>query len=357
MTTPAPATRPNGDAGITIGLDTFGDVTNAADGSTFSHAQTIRGLVEEGVLADGVGLDYFGIGEHHTDAMPLSAADVVLSAIAARTGRIHLGSAVTVISSDDPVRVFQRYATLDAVSGGRAEVILGRGSSTESFPLFGYDLGDYERLFEEKLDLFAELLKEKPVVWSGDTRPPLNGLTVYPHTESGPIPTWVGVGGSPQSVVRTARYGFSLMLAIIGGETARFAPFAGLFAQALEKFGQPARPVGVHAPGHVAATDEQAVEEFLPAFEAVFRRVSRERGFHPPTRESLARDIGPGGALHIGSPETVARKITGTLKNLGATRFDLKYGMNGMPHSALMTSIELYGTKVAPLVRDMMSDS
>ncbi|MFC4030688.1 LLM class flavin-dependent oxidoreductase [Streptomyces polygonati] len=342
---------------VTIGLDTFGDVTDDTDGSPFSHARTIRGLVEEGVLADQTGLDHFGIGEHHTDAMPLSAADVVLAAIAARTGRVRLGSAVTVISSDDPVRVFQRYATLDAVSGGRAEVILGRGSSTESFPLFGYDLGDYETLFEEKVELFAELLKEKPVTWSGTTRPPLDGLTVYPHTETGPIPTWIGVGGSPQSVVRTARHGFSLMLAIIGGESARFAPFSRLFEQALEKFGQPARPVGVHAPGHVAATDEQAVAEFLPSFEAAIRRVSRERGFHPPTRESLARDIGPGGALHIGSPETVARKITATLTDLGATRFDLKYGMQGMSHASVMTNIELYGTEVAPLVREMMSGS
>ncbi|MYS21486.1 probable oxidoreductase, LLM family [Streptomyces sp. DvalAA-14] len=353
MTNPTSDRAPD----VTIGLDTFGDVTNDADGLPFSHARTIRGLVEEGVLADQVGLDYLGIGEHHTDAMPLSAADVVLAAIAARTEHIHLGSAVTVISSDDPVRVFQRYATLDALSDGRAEVILGRGSSTESFPLFGYDLGDYEKLFEEKVELFAELLKEQPVTWSGTTRPPLDAMTVYPHTASGSIPTWIGVGGSPQSVVRTARYGFSLMLAIIGGETARFAPFSHLFEQALEKFGQPPRPVGVHAPGHVAATDEQAVAEFLPAFEAVIRRVSRERGFHPPTRESLARDIGPGGALHVGSPETVARKIATTLKNLGATRFDLKYGMNGMSHASLLTNIELYGTRVAPLVRELMSAS
>jgi len=338
---------------ITLGLDTFGDVTNGAEGTPLTHGETIRGLVEEGVLADQVGLDHFAIGEHHTDTMPLSAADVVLSAIAARTSRIRLGSAVTVISSDDPVRVFQRYATLDGVSGGRAEVILGRGSSTESFPIFGYDLNDYEELFEEKLGLFAELLREKPVTWSGNTRASLDGLSIYPHSESGAIPTWVGVGGSPQSVVRTARYGFSLMLAIIAGDTARFAPFSQLFQQALEKFGQPRRPVGVHAPGHVAATDKQAVEEFLPAFEAVIRSVSKQRGFRTPTRESLMRDVGPGGALHVGSPETVARKITATLKELDATRFDLKYAMTGMPHSALLTNIELYGTKVAPLVREM----
>ncbi|MFC9845802.1 LLM class flavin-dependent oxidoreductase [Streptomyces sp. NPDC127595] len=345
---------PTGAGDITLGLDTFGDVTNDAEGRPLTHGETIRGLVEEGVLADHVGLDHFAIGEHHTETMPLSAADIVLAAVASRTSHIRLGSAVTVISSDDPVRVFQRYATLDGVSGGRAEVILGRGSSTESFPIFGYDLNDYEELFEEKLDLFAELLREKPVTWSGNTRPSLDGLSIYPHSESGAIPTWVGVGGSPQSVVRTAKYGFSLMLAIIGGDTARFAPFSQLFQQALEKFGQPRRPVGVHAPGHVAATDEQAVEEFLPAFETVIRGVAKQRGFRTPTRESLMRDVGPGGALHVGSPETVARKITATLKELDATRFDLKYAMAGMPHSALLTNIELYGTKVAPLVREMM---
>src|SRR5579859_3304235 len=249
---------------LAFGLDTFGDVTDDEDDRPLSHAQTIRNIVEQGVLADQVGVDFFGIGEHHTDDFPLSAGDVVLGAIAARTSRIHLGSAVTVLSSDDPVRVFQRYSTLNAISGGRAEVILGRGSSIESFPLFGYDLADYERLFEEKTNLFAELMKGGPVTWEGRTRAPLVNQNVVPHTESGPFPTWLGVGGSPESVVRAARYGFSLMLAIIGGPPARFAPFSRLFREALRELGQPLRPVGVHAPGHVAATDEQAVEEFWP---------------------------------------------------------------------------------------------
>lgn len=340
---------------ITLGLDTFGDVTDDAQGRPLSHGQTIRNLIAEGVLADEVGLDHFAIGEHHTDWMPLSAADVVLGAVASRTERIRLGSAVTVISSDDPVRVYQRYATLDAVSHGRAEVILGRGSSTESFPLFGYDLGDYDRLFEEKAALFAELLKEKPVTWSGSTRPALDGLSVYPHTESGPIPTWIGVGGSPESVVRTARHGFSLMLAIIGGPTARFAPFSVLFRRALEEFGRPDRPVGVHSPGHVAATDEQAVEEFWPYYEKTFRKVARQRGFRVPTFEQFLQDVGPDGALYVGSPDTVARKIASALRTLGASRFDLKYGMNGLPHESLMDCVELFGTKVAPQVRDMMA--
>jgi alkanesulfonate monooxygenase SsuD/methylene tetrahydromethanopterin reductase-like flavin-dependent oxidoreductase (luciferase family) len=205
----------------TFGLETFGDRNGDDAGVPLSHAQTIRNVVEEGVFAEQVGLDFFGIGEHHTDFFPMPAGDVVLAAIAARTERIRLGSAVTVLSSDDPVRVFQRYSTLHAISGGRAEVILGRGSSIESFPLFGYDLADYEELFEEKSALFAELLKGGPVTWAGKTRAPLLNQDVVPHTESGPFPAWIGVGGNPQSVVRAARLGFSLMLAIIGGPVRR----------------------------------------------------------------------------------------------------------------------------------------
>ena len=223
---------------LVLGLDTFGDVTHDRNDRPLSHAQTIRNVVEQGVLADQAGADFFGIGEHHTDDFPMPAADVVLGAIAARTARIRLGSAVTVLSSDDPVRVFQRFSTLNAVSGGRAEVILGRGSSIDSFPLFGYDLADYDDLFEEKTELFAELLKGGPVTWQGKTRASLHEQDVVPHTESGPFPAWIGVGGSPQSVIRAARYGFSLMLAIIGGSPARFAPFSELFGQALERFGR-----------------------------------------------------------------------------------------------------------------------
>jgi probable LLM family oxidoreductase len=340
---------------LVLGLDTFGDVTDDDDNRPLSHARTIRNVVEQGVLADQVGVDFFGIGEHHTDDFPLSAADVLLGAIAARTARIHLGSAVTVLSSDDPVRVFQRYSTLNAVSGGRAEVILGRGSSIDSFPLFGYDLADYEELFEEKAHLFAELLKGGPVTWDGKTRASLHNQDVVPHTESGPFPAWIGVGGSPQSVIRAARYGFSLMLAIIGGSPARFAPFSQLFHQALDRLGQPARPVGVHSPGHVATTDEQAREEFWPRYLEVIRHVSKTRGFAIPTRESFLNEIGPRGALYVGSPETVAQKIAANLTALDATRFDLKYGMGGLSHQALMTNIELYGTQVIPRVRELLT--
>ncbi len=339
---------------LVLGLDTFGDLSGDADGRPQSHAQTIRNVVEEGVLADQVGVDFFGIGEHHTDDFPMPAADVVLAAIAARTNRIRLGSAVTVLSSDDPVRVFQRYSTLNAISGGRAEVILGRGSSIESFPLFGYDLADYEDLFEEKTSLFAELLKGGPVTWQGKTRASLHDQDVVPHTEYGPFPTWIGVGGSPQSVVRAARLGFSLMLAIIGGSPARFAPFSQLFTQALQQFGQPQLPVGVHSPGHIAATDEQAREEFWPRWLELIRKVSKTRGFAIPTKESFAFETGPRGALYVGSPETVAQKIAANLTALGASRFDLKYGMPGLPHRALLTNIELYGTQVIPRVRELL---
>jgi probable LLM family oxidoreductase len=285
----------------------------------------------------------------------LSAADVVLAAIAARTNRIHVGSAVTVLSSDDPVRVFQRFSTLNAVSNGRAEVILGRGSSIESFPLFGYDLADYEELFEEKTNLFAEILKGGPVTWEGNTRPALHDQEVMPHLESGPFPVWIGVGGSPQSVIRAARYGFSLMLAIIGGSPARFAPYSQLFREALESFGRAALPVGVHGPGHVAAGDEEAREQFWRRYLEVITKVSRTRGFAIPTRESFMYEIGPQGALYVGSPETVAQKVAQNLTALGATRFDLKYGMGGLSHQALMTNIELYGTQVVPRVRELLA--
>src|SRR6478672_1382569 len=339
----------------TFGLDTFGDRNSDADGTPLSHAQTIRNVVDEGVFAEQAGVDFFGIGEHHTDYFPMPAGDLALAAIAARTERIHVGSAVTVLSSDDPVRVFQRYSTLNAISSGRAEVILGRGSSIESFPLFGYDLADYEELFEEKAALFAELVKGGPVTWHGKTRPSLENQDVVPHTESGPFPVWVGVGGSPQSVIRAARYGFSLMLAIIGGSPARFAPFSQLFREALEKFGRDPLPIGVHGPGHVAATDERASDELWPRYLEVIRAVSGSRGFAIPTKESFAYEIGPRGALYVGSPETVARKIANNLTTLGANRFDLKYGIGGLSHQALLTNIELYGTQVVPRVRELLA--
>jgi probable LLM family oxidoreductase len=339
---------------LVLGLDTFGDVTNDPDDRPLSHAQTLRNVVEEGVFADQVGVDFFGIGEHHTFDFPMPAADVVLAAIAARTARIRVGSAVTVLSSDDPVRVFQRFSTLNAISNGRAEVVLGRGSSIDSFPLFGYNLADYEELFEEKVNLFAELRKGGPITWQGKMRASLSHQDVVPHTELGPFPAWIGVGGSPQSVVRAAHYGFNLMLAIIGGSPARFRPYAQLFKQALDKFGQPPLPVGVHSPGHVADTDEKAREDFWPRYLQIITHVAETRGFAIPTMESFMYEVGPRGALYVGSPETVAQKIAANLTALGASRFDLKYGMGGLSHDALMRNIELYGNKVIPRVRELL---
>jgi probable LLM family oxidoreductase len=339
---------------LELGLDTFGDVTWDADGRPLPMPQVIRNVVAEAVLADTLGLDFFGVGEHHREDFSISAPEVVLAAIAGQTSRIRLGSAVTVLSSDDPVRVFQRFATLDAVSEGRAEVILGRGSFTESFPLFGLELRDYEQLFEEKLELFAELLKEKPVTWTGSTRSALTDQAVYPPTGSGSLRTWVGVGGSPQSVVRTASYGLPLMLAIIGGEPRQFAPMVDLYQRALTQFGIDERPVGAHSPGYVAATDEQAREELWPHYAAMQERIGKERGWGPMTRDQFEHTAGPDGALFVGSPETVATKIVKVASELGLSRFDLKYSVGTLSHEKLMTSIELYGGQVAPMVRERM---
>jgi probable LLM family oxidoreductase len=338
---------------IQLGVDTFGDVTFDADGVALSHAEVIRNVVEEGVLADRLGLDFFGVGEHHRDDFAVSAPDVVLAAIASRTDRIGLGSAVTVLSSDDPVRVYQRFATLDAVSGGRAEVILGRGSFTESFPLFGYDLGDYETLFDEKLELFAALRQGGAVTWSGTTRSPLDEQHVYPQTER-PLTTWVGVGGSPESVVRAARHELPLMLAIIGGDPLRFAPFADLYRRALAQLGAPLLPIGIHSPGHVADTDEQALDELWPHYRVMHARIGRERGWPPMTRDQFELAAGPNGALMAGSPETVAAKIARATTGLGASRFDLKYSAGTLPHELMMAGIERYATEVAPRVRELV---
>jgi probable LLM family oxidoreductase len=334
-----------------LGLDTFGDVTDDADGRLLSQAQVIRNVVAEAALADELGLDFIGIGEHHRDDFAVSAPEVVLAAIAGQTKRIRLGSAVTVLSSDDPVRVFERFSTLDAVSGGRAEVILGRGSFTESFPLFGYKLDQYELLFEEKLQLFAELLKERPVTWAGQTRAALTDQAVYPPTESGSLTTWVAVGGSPQSVVRAAHYGLPLMLAIIGGAPMQFRQYVDLYHEALKHFDKPTMPIGVHSPGYIAETDQQALDEAWPHYVAMNNRIGRERGWRPMSREQYERSAGPDGALFIGSPRTVADKIVRVARGLGLSRFDLKYSLGTLPHERLMNGIRLYGTEVAPIVR------
>src|SRR6478752_2956815 len=270
---------------LELGLHTFGDVTADAAGVRLPQARVIRDLGREGEVGDQVGLGFFGVGEHHREDFAVSAPDVVLAAIAGQTRTIRLGSAVTVLSSDDPVRVFERFSTLDAASGGRAEVILGRGSFIESFPLFGFPLEQYEQLFEEKLQLFAELRKERPVTWSGATRSGLQNQKVYPPTESGGLPTWIAVGGSPDSVVRAAHYGLPLMLAIIGGKPMQFAPYVDLYHRALTEFGQPTRAVGVHSHGYVAHTDRQALDESWAHYEAMHAKIGSERGWPPMSRE------------------------------------------------------------------------
>ena len=341
---------------LELGLDTFGDVTLDDVGDPHTYAHVIRDIVEQGVLADEVGVDFLGVGEHHRDDFAVASPEMVLATIAGLTERIRLGSAVTVLSSDDPVRVFERFATLDAVSNGRAEVILGRGSFTESFPLFGYHLEDYQELFDEKLDLFAQLRSERPVTWQGRTRAGLTDQQVYPTTESGSLTTWVGVGGSPESVVRAARHGLPLMIAIIGGESARFRPFVDLYHRALDELGAPRLPVGVHSPGHVAPTDEQAKDQLWPHFKAMRDRIGAERGWPPVTPGEFAEMAGPHGSLYVGSPDTVARKIAGTAAALGLSRFDLKYSHGPLPHATMMRSIELYGTEVIPRVRELLAD-
>ena len=340
---------------IELGLDTFGDVTVDQNGHLLTQADALRHVVEEGALADHVGLDFFCVGEHHRKDFSISAPEVVLAAIAAKSSRLFLGSAVTVLSTDDPVRVFQRFSTLNAISNGRAEVIVGRGSFTESFPLFGYDLSLYEQLFEEKLNLFAELLKNEPVTWNGRLRPPLSRQTISPPIEKGTLRTWVAVGGSPESVVRAAHYGLPLILAIIGGSAQRFSGYTELYRQMLEKFGKPSLPIGVHSPGHIADTDEQAKEELWPHYAGLMNRIGAERGWSPIGRTHFEREASDG-ALYVGSPERVAAKIVHTIKQLGLSRFDLKYSNGTMPHDKLMKSIELFGTKVVPMVRERLAD-
>ncbi|NYF59874.1 LLM class flavin-dependent oxidoreductase [Micromonospora purpureochromogenes] len=339
---------------LEFGLDTFGDVPEDDSGKLVSYAAAIRQVVDEAVLADELGVDVIALGEHHRPEYSVSTPETVLAGIATRTSRIRLASGVTVLSSDDPVRVFQRFATVDALSHGRAEVILGRGSFTESFPLFGYDLRDYDVLFEEKIELFVKLLDEKPVTWSGTKRAPLERADVFPKTESGRLTTWVGVGGSPQSVVRTARYGLPLMLAIIGGAPDRFAPYIDLYRRAAEQLGTIAHPVGMHSPGFIADTDEEAKELYWPYYRVMRDRIGALRGWPPIRRAEFDAEV-KDGSLYIGSPETVARRVARAIRSLGVGRFDLIYTAGAQPVSARMRAVELYGTKVIPMVRDILA--
>jgi probable LLM family oxidoreductase len=343
---------------LLLGLDTFGDVLEDDDGRLKTYAASIRDIVDHAALADEVGVDAITLGEHHRPEFAISSPEMVLAAIASRTQRIKLGTGVTVLSSDDPVRVFERFATLDAVSNGRAEVIMGRGSFIESFPLFGYDLADYDLLFEEKLGLWAKLLDETPVTWRGKTRPALTDADLYPKTENG-LTTYVGVGGSPESVIRTARYGFRLMLAIIGGAPSRFKPYVDLYGQATAELGKPTPPVGVHSPGFIADTDEEAKEILFPRFKRVRDKIGAERGWRGEVTRDHFEAEAQRGSLYVGSPETVARRIAQTVTELGGPgvvgRFDLLYTSGSLPSSSAARAVELYGTKVIPMVRDILA--
>ena len=335
---------------IEFGLDTPVYVTVDGSGHQLDGAVVIRNTIEEAVFADAVGIDSFNIGEHYRPDLMDSAGHVMLAATAGRTERIRLGTAVTVVSTQDPVRVYTEFATLDAASNGRAQLVVGRGSLTESFPLFGFDLADYETLFDERLDLLTRLLRDQPVTWSGTVRSPLTDQYVSPPLPEGHLPTWVGVGGSPQSVIRAARYGLPLMLAVIGGPPSRFAPFVDLYKRGLDQYGHPALPIGLHSPRYVAKTDEEAVDIQWPHWAETLETASRERGWARPTMDKFRAEIA-GGSLYVGSPDSVATKLATAIRLLGLSRFDLAYATGRVPHEQRMATIELYGREVIPRVR------
>jgi probable LLM family oxidoreductase len=335
-----------------LGVYTFGDVLrNPRTGTTISPEQRLTNLLEEVELADQAGLDVFGLGEHHRPDYAVSAPAVVLGAAAARTSRIRLTSAVTVLSSDDPVRVFQQYATLDLLSGGRAEVMAGRGSFVESFPLFGYDLDDYDELFAEKLDLLLRLRDSVRVTWTGRHRAALADQPVYPRPVQDPLPVWVAVGGNPQSVVRAGALGLPLALAIIGGEPARFAPLATLFRRAAAQNGHGSLPVSINSHGFVAETSQAAADSFFATYAEVMTQLGRERGWGPMTRAQFDALAGLNGAVAVGSPEQVAEKILFQHEVFGHQRYLMQSSLGAAPHREVLRSIELLGTEVAPIVR------
>lgn len=336
-----------------LGITTFAETyPDPVTGETVSHAERLRQVLAEARLTEEVGLDVYGIGEHHRPDFASSAPAVVLAAVAGMTDRIRLTPAVTILSSDDPVRVFQQFATLDGVSSGRAELMVGRGSFIESFPLFGYSLADYEDLFAEKLDLLLALRDEEKVTWSGRFRPPLENQAVYPRPEQDPLPIWIAVGGTPASIVRAARRGLPVALAIIGGDPARFGVLADLHRRTLSESGHDPVPLAVHAHGYIADTVEQAVEEYYPSYAVAMSQLGRERGWGPMSRTQFDSLRSPAGSLVLGDVETVARKILRFRDVLGIERFMLHVSVGTLPHDQVLRTIELLGTQVAPLVRD-----
>ncbi len=340
-----------------LGIYSFAENTvDPSTGRAISPAQRLQNLIEEIELADQVGLDVYGVGEHHRPDFVASSPAVILGAAAARTHRIRLTTAVTVLSSDDPVRVFQEFATLDLLSHGRAEVIAGRGSFIESFPLFGYDLNDYDTLFSEKLELLLKLREQERVTWSGRHRAPLTGQGVYPRPVQQSLPIWVAVGGTPESVVRAATLGLPMALAIIGGQPERFVPFVELYRDVAQQAGHDLAtlPVSINSHGFIADTEHAAVEASLPPFMDTMGRIGRERGWPPPTRQRFEAERSPRGALLIGSPQQVIDKILFEHELFGMQRFLLQLTVGSMPHQLVLRAIELYGTVVAPAVRNAL---
>jgi probable LLM family oxidoreductase len=343
---------------VEIGISTFVETTpDPQTGEVISHAQRIREVVEEIVLADQVGLDVYGVGEHHRKDYAASAPAVILAAAAAQTQRIRLTSAVTVLSSDDPVRVFQDFATLDGISNGRAEIMAGRGSFIESFPLFGYDLDNYDELFDEKLELLLKIRESEKVTWKGGHRPAINNLGVYPRPVQNPLPVWIGSGGNQESVVRAGLLGLPLVLAIIGGSPVQFAPLVELYKKAARHAGHEASllPVASHSHGFIAETTELAADKFFPSTQQSMNVLGRERGWGPYTRSSFDAARSFEGALYVGDSDTVAKKIIHLRKQVGITRFLLHVPVGTMPHDDVMRAIELLGTEVAPRVREEIS--
>jgi probable LLM family oxidoreductase len=342
-----------------LGLHTFGDVDANAVDKGVEGARRLKNLLEEIELADQVGLDVFGLGEHHRPDYVISSPATVLAAAAARTRQIRLTSAVTVLSSDDPVRVFQEFATLDLISGGRAEIMAGRGSFIESFPLFGYDLGDYDDLFTEKLELLLAIRDQEIVTWQGQMRPAINGRGVYPRPLQDRLPVWIAVGGTPQSVARAGALGLPLAIAIIGGEYPRFKPFADLYRQSGERAGvDPSKlKTSINVHGFIADTTEAAADQFYGPQAEVMNRIGRERGWGPTNRGHFDQARGPLGNLFVGEPELVAEKIIAAHKVFKMDRFLLQMAIGPMPHDQIMRGIELYGTKVAPIVRKELTGS
>jgi probable LLM family oxidoreductase len=328
-----------------LGIYTFGELTAGAP------RERMRDLLEEIELADQVGLDVFGVGEHHRPDFVVSAPAVALAAGAARTERIRLTSAVSVISSDDPVRVFQDFATLDLISNGRAEIMAGRGSFIESFPLFGYDLDDYDELFAEKLELLLALRAQERITWSGRHRAPIRDLPVYPRPVQDSLPVWVAVGGNPQSAVRAGLLGLPMALAIIGGQPERFAPFAELHRQATEQGGHGRLPLSINSHGFVASDSQRASDLAYPAFAAMMDRIGRERGWPPMSRDQFEASRTLRGANAVGSPQEVIEKVLFQHGIFGHDRFLMQMSVGTLPHRDVLRSIELFGTEVAPAVR------